>query len=76
MCDLNEFLKMRLKIKDGFVMVMVGFFVVVFKEEDDEEVVLKREKMVFIVKLVKFDDVKKIIFIKEFKNIIFDINFV
>lgn len=76
MCDLNEFLKMRLKIKDGFVMVMVGFVVVVFKEEEDEEVVLKREKMVFIVKLVKFDDVKKIIFIKEFKNIIFDINFV
>lgn len=75
-CDLNELLKTRLKIKDGPVMAMAGPAVAAPKEEDDEEVAPKREKTAFTVKLVKFDDAKKITLIKELKNIIPDINLV
>lgn len=75
-CDLNELLKTRLKIKDGPVMAMAGPAAAAPKEEDDEEVAPKREKTAFTVKLVKFDDAKKITLIKELKNIIPDINLV
>ncbi|XP_061188416.1 large ribosomal subunit protein bL12m-like [Saccostrea echinata] len=74
-CDLNELLKTRLKIKDGPVMAMAGPAVAAPKEEE-EEVAPKREKNAFTVKLVKFDDSKKITLIKELKNIIPDINLV
>lgn len=75
-CDLNELLKTKLKIKDGPVMAMAGPAVAAPKEEEDEEVAPKREKTAFTVKLVKFDDAKKITLIKELKNIIPDINLV
>ncbi|XP_062588048.1 large ribosomal subunit protein bL12m-like [Saccostrea cucullata] len=75
-CDLNELLKTRLKIKDGPVMAMAGPAVAAPKEEEEEEVAPKREKNAFTVKLVKFDDSKKITLIKELKNIIPDINLV
>uniref|UniRef100_K1RDB1 39S ribosomal protein L12, mitochondrial n=3 Tax=Magallana TaxID=2171616 RepID=K1RDB1_MAGGI len=55
---------------------MAGPAVAAPKEEDDEEVAPKREKTAFTVKLVKFDDAKKITLIKELKNIIPDINLV
>ncbi|XP_022344986.2 large ribosomal subunit protein bL12m-like [Crassostrea virginica] len=75
-CDLNELLKTRLKIKDGPVMAMAGPVAAAPKEEEEEEAAPKVEKNAFTVKLVKFDDAKKITIIKELKNIIPDINLV
>jgi large subunit ribosomal protein L7/L12 len=76
-CDLNELLKTRLKIKDGPVMAMAGPAVAAApKDEEEEDVAPKREKTAFTVKLVKFDSAKKITLIKELKNIIPDINLV
>lgn len=76
-CDLNELLKTRLKIKDGPVMAMAGPAAAATpKDEEDEDVAPQREKTAFTVKLVKFDSAKKITLIKELKNIIPDINLV
>lgn len=76
-CDLNELLKTRLKIKDGPVMAMAGPAAAAApKDEEDEDVAPQREKTAFTVKLVKFDSTKKITLIKELKNIIPDINLV
>lgn len=41
----------------------------VLKEEDEEEAAPKKQKMAFTVKLVKFDESKKIALIKEMKNL-------
>ncbi|OQR75572.1 39S ribosomal protein L12 [Tropilaelaps mercedesae] len=73
--DLNELLKKTLNIQDTPMMAMpVGAPAPVVAEEDDNKV--QAVQTSFTVKLLKFDDTKKIALIKELKNVMEGMNLV
>ncbi|KAL5018073.1 hypothetical protein ScPMuIL_003795 [Solemya velum] len=72
--DLNSLLKERLNIPDA-PMMAVGA-APAKEEEEEEDAAPKKQKMAFTVKLVKFDDTKKIALIKEMKNLLEGMNLV
>ncbi|XP_059162096.1 large ribosomal subunit protein bL12m-like [Physella acuta] len=76
--DLNELLKKTLNIRDAPMMPMGGAMPVVAQKapEDDEEAAPKREKVIFTVKLIRFDAGKKVQLIKEIKNLVSGLNLV
>lgn len=83
--DLNELLRKRLNIRD-VPMAAVGFAPQAAgaggaaagakKEEEKEEEAPKATKSSFRVKLVKFDDAKKVALIKEIKGLVENMNLV
>ncbi|CAF4317760.1 unnamed protein product [Rotaria socialis] len=77
--DLNELLKKTLKIQDVPIMASGGVGNVApaaKKEEDDEETARPTAQSVFKVRLIKFDDTKKVPVIKQVKDVVENINLV
>jgi len=75
--DLNECLKTTLKIPDTPMMAVGAPMAAAPKaEEEGEEDVKKAVKTAFTVKLVKYDDAKKVALIKEIKNQLEGVNLV
>ncbi|XP_028406733.1 39S ribosomal protein L12, mitochondrial-like isoform X3 [Dendronephthya gigantea] len=72
--ELNELLKVRLKIPDAPMMAMGAMPQVVEQTEVAEE--KKEEQTEFTVKLMSFDDGGKIKLIKEVKNLVDGLNLV
>ena len=77
--DLNELLKKTLKISDVPMMMpmggaQVGVAAKSAQEEDAPEV--KVEKTLFTVRLLKYDETKKVALIKEIKNLVTGMNLV
>ncbi|XP_064606101.1 large ribosomal subunit protein bL12m-like [Liolophura sinensis] len=72
--DLNELLKKTLNIQDAPVMAYGGPAVAPQQEEDDEPA--RKEKTSFTVKLMKFEESKKVQLIKEIKNLMEGMNLV
>merc|ERR1711860_338631 len=73
--DLNELLKKTLRIQDAPVMAM-GMPAAAPQEEEEEEQAPKIEKTSFSLKLLEFDADKKIVLIKEMKNLVPGMNLV
>lgn len=81
--DLNELLRKRLNIRDvpmaavGFAPQAAGAAAGAKKaDEEKEEEAPKATKSSFRVKLVKFDDAKKVALIKEIKSLVENMNLV
>ncbi|XP_050391573.1 39S ribosomal protein L12, mitochondrial [Patella vulgata] len=72
--DLNELLKKTLNIQDAPMMAM-GMAAAAPKE-DEEDIMPVKEKVIFSVKLTKYEDSKKIQLIKAVKGLIPDLNLV
>ncbi|XP_057311756.1 39S ribosomal protein L12, mitochondrial-like [Hydractinia symbiolongicarpus] len=72
---LNELLKTRLNIQDT-PMMMAGTVAAAPVDEPSGEEAAAEEQAEFAVKLIKFDDAKKVKLIKEIKSIMTDINLV
>lgn len=76
--DLNELLKKTLKLPD--VPVMSFSAMPAGKEsaaeEEEEDAPAQQVKSMFTVRLVKFDDAKKVALIKEIKNVVEGMNLV
>ena len=77
--DLNELLKKTLKLPDvpamSFSAMPVGKSSAA-PEEDADDVPAKQEQSSFTVRLVKFDDAKKVAVIKEIKSMVEGMNLV
>ncbi|XP_033222172.1 39S ribosomal protein L12, mitochondrial [Belonocnema kinseyi] len=67
--ELSDVLKKRLNLPDAPIMP-VGGFAAAPKQEDDEPEAPKAVQSAFTVKLVKFEDSKKVALIKEIKNLL------
>ena len=77
--DLNELLKKTLKLPDVPAMsfsAMPAGKMSAAEEEDADDAPVKQEKSEFTVRLVKFDDAKKVAVIKEIKSMIEGMNLV
>lgn len=74
--DLNELLKKTLNISDAPVMTMGAMPTAVAKEEEEEAPAAPTGPSLYSVKLVKFDDSKKVALIKEIKNLMTGMNLV
>ncbi|CAF4027665.1 unnamed protein product [Rotaria magnacalcarata] len=79
--DLNELLKRTLKIQDVPIMASGGVgnaapAPAAKKEEDDEESARPTAQSVFKIRLIKFDDTKKVPVIKQVKDVVENINLV
>jgi len=76
--DLNELLKKTLKLPDVPAMSFSAMPAskLAAPEEDAEDVPAKQEKSLFTVRLVKFDDAKKVAVIKEIKTMVEGMNLV
>ena len=72
--SLNELLKAKLNIQDAPMMPMAGFAVPVDDTEPDEPP--EEAQTEFAVKILKFDDSKKVKLIKEIKAVLTDFNLV
>lgn len=72
--ELSGLLKTRLNLPDAPVMAMGGFAAAPAEEED--EVVPQKVQSSFTVKLMKFDDTKKVALIKEIKALLEGMNLV
>ncbi|XP_041364125.1 39S ribosomal protein L12, mitochondrial-like, partial [Gigantopelta aegis] len=73
--DLNELLKKRLNIADA-PMMAYGAMAAPAAKEDEEEMAPKQEKVAFTVKLMKFDEGKKVQLIKQIKTLMEGMNLV
>lgn len=78
--DLNELLKKTLKLPDvpamAFSAMPAGKVSAAAEEEDADEAPVKMEKTMFTVRLMKFDDAKKVAVIKEIKSTVEGMNLV
>ncbi|CAF3367014.1 unnamed protein product [Rotaria sp. Silwood1] len=79
--DLNELLKKTLKIQDIPIMASGGVSsastpAAPKKEEDEEESARPTAQSVFKVRLIKFDETKKVPVIKQVKDVVENINLV
>ncbi|ESO12259.1 hypothetical protein HELRODRAFT_63014 [Helobdella robusta] len=75
--DLNDLLKKRLKITETPVMQMGTAIAASPKVQEEEEVAeVKQEKTSFTVRILKFQDDKKVALIKEVKNLVSGMNLV
>jgi len=77
--DLNELLKKTLKLPDVPAMsfsAMPAGKVSAAEEEDADDVPVEQQKSLFTVRLIKFDDTKKVAVIKEIKNLVEGMNLV
>lgn len=76
--DLNELLKKTLKLPDAPAMFssMPAVAGKMAAEEDADDVPVQQEKTLFTVRLIKFDDTKKVAVIKEIKSMIEGMNLV
>ncbi|CAF1182419.1 unnamed protein product [Adineta steineri] len=79
--DLNELLKKTLKIQDVPIMASGGAGnapapAAPKKEEDEEETARPTAQSVFKVRLIKYDDTKKVPVIKQVKDVVENINLV
>ncbi|CAF2515171.1 unnamed protein product [Rotaria sp. Silwood2] len=79
--DLNELLKKTLKIQDVPIMASGGVSsapapTASKKEEDEEESARPTAQSVFKVRLIKFDETKKVPVIKQVKDVVENINLV
>lgn len=73
---LNELLKTRLNIQDTPMMMAGAVAASAPVDEPSGEEAAVEEQAEFAVKLIKFDDAKKVKLIKEIKSIMTDINLV
>lgn len=75
--SLNELLKKTLNIQDAPMMTMAAAASPgLAPQEEEEEAIPQKEKTAFTVKLLKFDDSKKVQLIKELKNVMEGMNLV
>ncbi|CAF3239595.1 unnamed protein product [Rotaria socialis] len=80
--DLNELLKKTLKIQDVPIVASGGGSAILSpaaskKEEEDEDISARpTSQSVFKVRLIKFDDTKKVPVIKQVKDVVENINLV
>lgn len=77
--DLNELLKKTLKLPDAPAMAfsaMPAAAGMMAAEEDADDVPVQQEKTLFTIRLIKFDDAKKVAVIKEIKSMIEGMNLV
>ncbi|CAF1191018.1 unnamed protein product [Rotaria sordida] len=79
--DLNELLKKTLKIQDVPIMASGGVSsapppTAAKKEEDEEESARPTAQSVFKIRLIKFDETKKVPVIKQVKDVVENINLV
>lgn len=74
--ELSALLKKTLNLPDAPMVAYGGGPVAAATAEEEEETVQKTVQTSFKVKLVSFDDTKKIVLIKELKNLMQDMNLV
>jgi len=77
--DLNELLKKTLKLPDVPAMsfsAMTAGKASAAEEEDADDVPVQQQKSLFTVRLVKFDEAKKVAVIKEIKSMVEGMNLV
>jgi len=77
--DLNELLKKTLKLPDVPAMSFSAMPIAkssAAEQEEDDDAPAKQEKSSFTVRLIKFDDAKKVAVIKEIKSLVEGMNLV